>query len=148
MRWRRVARVNAYRTTSEAETIALGRKLARTLPARAVVLLIGNLGAGKTTIAKGIVEGLGAAAPDEVSSPTFTLVHEYGGGRVYHIDLYRIEVPREMATLGLEEIFERDAVALVEWGERFPQWMPEERIEIRLRAAGDNEREIEVTSLP
>ena len=148
MRWRRVARVNAYRTTSEAETIALGRELARTLPARAVVLLIGNLGAGKTTIAKGIVEGLGAAAPDEVSSPTFTLVHEYGGGRVYHIDLYRIEVPREMATLGLEEIFERDAVALVEWGERFPQWMPEERIEIRLRAAGDDEREIEVTSLP
>jgi tRNA threonylcarbamoyladenosine biosynthesis protein TsaE len=136
-----------YRTASEAETIALGRELARTFPRRAAVLLIGNLGAGKTTLAKGIVEGLGAADPDEVSSPTFTLIHEYGGGRVYHIDLYRIEEPREVATLGLDEIFEREAVVLVEWGERFPQLMPEQRIEIRLRASGDDEREIEVRSL-
>jgi tRNA threonylcarbamoyladenosine biosynthesis protein TsaE len=137
-----------YRTASEAETIALGRELARAFPRRAAVLLIGNLGAGKTTLAKGIVEGLGAADPDEVSSPTFTLIHEYGGGRVYHIDLYRIEEPREVATLGLDEIFEREAVVLVEWGERFPQLMPDERIEIRLRASGDDEREIEVRSLP
>jgi tRNA threonylcarbamoyladenosine biosynthesis protein TsaE len=136
-----------YRTSSAAETITLGRKLARTFPRRVAVLLIGNLGAGKTTLAKGIVEGLGAADPDEVSSPTFTLIHEYGGGRVYHIDLYRLEEPREVATLGLDEIFEREAVTLVEWGERFPQLMPERRIEIRLRASGDDEREIEVRSL-
>jgi tRNA threonylcarbamoyladenosine biosynthesis protein TsaE len=137
-----------YRTASESETIALGHELARTFPRHAAVLLIGNLGAGKTTLAKGIVEGLGVADPDEVSSPTFTLIQEYGGGRVYHIDLYRIEEPREVATLGLDEIFEREAVVLVEWGERFPQLMPEQRIEIRLRASGDDEREIEVRSLP
>src|SRR5438270_6852743 len=108
-----------YKTSSEAETIALGTRLARTLPARAVVLLIGNLGAGKTPLAKGIVQGLGAAAPDEVSSPTFTLIHESGQGRVYHIDLYRLEEPRQVATLGLEELFDRQAVVLIEWGERF-----------------------------
>ena len=78
-------------THSEEETIELGRVLARRLPSRAVVLLIGNLGAGKTTLAKGIVSGLGAAPPEEVSSPTFTLIHEYGEGRVYHVDLYRLE---------------------------------------------------------
>ena len=137
-----------YRTASASDTIALGRELASSLPAQAVVLLIGNLGAGKTTLAKGIVEGLAAATPDEVSSPTFTLIHEYGGGRVYHIDLYRLEEPREVATLGLDEIFEREAVVLIEWGERFPRLMPDRRIEIRLRAAGDDAREIEVRSLP
>lgn len=138
----------AYRTASEAETIALGERLAGELPARGVVLLIGNLGAGKTTLAKGIVAGLHAAPPDEVSSPTFTLIHEYGDGKVYHIDLYRLEEPREVATLGLEELFERDAVILIEWGERFPRMMPAERTEIRIRATPDDEREIEVTTLP
>ncbi len=134
----------AYRTASEAETIALGERLARDLPPRGAVLLIGNLGAGKTTLAKGIVEGLGAAPPEEVASPTFTLIHEYGGGRVYHIDLYRLEEAREAATLGLEEIFERDAIVLIEWGERFPQLLPKERIEVDLRAVEDDTREIEV----
>ncbi len=133
-----------YRTVSEAETIALGERLARELPPRGVVLLIGNLGAGKTTLAKGIVNGLGAAAPDEVSSPTFTLIHEYGEGRVYHVDLYRLDEPREVATLGLEEIFERDGLVLIEWGERFPRLLPANRTEIRIRSVGDEEREIEV----
>jgi tRNA threonylcarbamoyladenosine biosynthesis protein TsaE len=133
-----------YRTTSEAETVDLGVRLAGAFPARAVILLIGNLGAGKTTLAKGIVKGLGAADPDEVSSPTFTLIHEYGAGRVYHIDLYRLDEPREVATLGLEELFDRDAVVLIEWGERFPQLMPADRIEIRIRAGEDDTREIEV----
>jgi tRNA threonylcarbamoyladenosine biosynthesis protein TsaE len=122
----------------------LGVQLAHALPSRAVVLLIGNLGAGKTTLAKGIVQGLGAASPDEVSSPTFTLIHEYGEGRVYHIDLYRLEEPREVATLGLEELFDRDAVVLIEWGERFPQLMPDDRVEIHIRATEDDSREIEV----
>ena len=133
-----------YRTASEAETIALGERLAGELRP-GVVLLIGNLGAGKTTLAKGIVSGLGAAGADDVASPTFTLIHEYGGGRVYHVDLYRLEKAREVATLGLEELFERDALVLIEWGERFPQFLPESRTEIRMRAVGDEEREIEVT---
>ena len=136
-----------YRTASEAETIALGERLARELPPRGVVLLIGNLGAGKTTLAKGIVNGLGAAAPNEVSSPTFTLIHEYGEGRVYHVDLYRLDEAREVATLGLEEIFERDGLVLIEWGERFPRLLPANRMEIRIRSVGDEEREIEVTQL-
>ena len=137
-----------YRTASEEETIRLGGELARALPPRRTVLLIGNLGAGKTTLAKGIVRGLGAAEPDEVSSPTFTLIHEYGTtGRVYHIDLYRLDEAREVATLGLDDIFDREAVVLVEWGERFPKLMPPERTEIRIRATGENEREIEVTEI-
>ena len=121
-------------THSEEETIELGRQIARELPRRAVVLLIGNLGAGKTTLAKGIVSGLGAAMADEVTSPTFTLIHEYGAGSVYHVDLYRLDTPAQVATLGLEEILDREAVVLVEWGERFPDLWPRERIEIRLRA--------------
>ncbi|MGD0014345.1 MAG: tRNA (adenosine(37)-N6)-threonylcarbamoyltransferase complex ATPase subunit type 1 TsaE [Bryobacteraceae bacterium] len=105
----------------------------------------GQLGAGKTTLAKGIVKGLGAAAPEEVSSPTFTLVHEYGAGpRVYHIDLYRIENARDLATLGLDELLERDAAVLVEWGERFPALWPPGRLEIRLEHAGEEVREIRI----
>jgi tRNA threonylcarbamoyladenosine biosynthesis protein TsaE len=134
----------SFTTSSELETIALGDRIARALPSNAIVLLIGNLGAGKTTLAKGIVQGLGAATPDEVSSPTFTLIHEYGGGRVYHIDLYRLEEEREVATLGLDELFDRDAVVLIEWGERFPRLLPAERMEIRIRAAENDTREIEI----
>ena len=132
-----------YHTGSEEETIALGEKLAADLPPKAVVLLIGQLGAGKTTLAKGIVQGLGAASPNDVSSPTFTLIHEYSAA-VLHIDLYRLDTPAQVATLGLDEIFDRRAVVLIEWGERFPELMPEERIEIRLRATGECEREIAV----
>jgi tRNA threonylcarbamoyladenosine biosynthesis protein TsaE len=139
--------MTVYRTRSEAETIALGERIGCQLPPRRTVLLIGNLGAGKTTLAKGIVHGLAAAEPEEVSSPTFTLVHEYSGGRVYHIDLYRLEALHEVATLGLDEIFDREAVVLIEWGERFPQILPPERTEIRIRALGEDEREIEVDEL-
>jgi tRNA threonylcarbamoyladenosine biosynthesis protein TsaE len=147
-----------FETNSEEETIDLGRRIAASLPSSAVILLIGNLGAGKTTLAKGIVSGLGAAEPDEVSSPTFTLIHEHGiheygtheygevakGARVYHIDLYRLDRAEQVATLGLDEIFDRDAVVLIEWGERFPQLMPAGRIEIRLTALDDDRRKIEV----
>jgi tRNA threonylcarbamoyladenosine biosynthesis protein TsaE len=134
-----------FHTQSEDETIALGRMLAAELPAKALVLLIGNLGAGKTTLTKGIVQGLGAAEPAEVSSPTFTLIHEYGPS-VYHVDLYRLDRPEQVATLGLEEIFDRRAVVLVEWGEKFLEMMPEDRVEIRLRATGENSREIVIAS--
>jgi tRNA threonylcarbamoyladenosine biosynthesis protein TsaE len=137
--------VPTYRTANEDETVALGERLAGELPGRGVVLLIGNLGAGKTTLAKGIVRGRGAAEHDDVSSPTFTLIHEYGPpGSVYHIDLYRLEEARQVATLGLEEIFDRDALVLIEWGERFPQLMPAERTEIYIRPRQNDEREIEV----
>ena len=133
-----------YRTATEEATIALGERLASQLPRKGVALLIGKLGAGKTTLAKGIVKGLGAAEPDDVTSPTFTLIHEYGGGRVYHVDLYRLDEPRQVATLGLDDLFDRDALVLVEWGERFPQLLPAERTEIRIRALESDEREIEV----
>jgi tRNA threonylcarbamoyladenosine biosynthesis protein TsaE len=145
--------VPTYRTASEEATIALGEQLATALPSQRVVLLIGNLGAGKTTLAKGMVRGLGAAEPEDVSSPTFTLIHEYGTeGRVYHVDLYRLDEPSEVATLGLDEIFDRDAVVLIEWGERFPQLLPAERTEIRIRTiandeGSNDEREIEVREL-
>jgi tRNA threonylcarbamoyladenosine biosynthesis protein TsaE len=146
--------VLTYRTASEEETVALGERLAGELSSRAVVLLTGNLGAGKTTLAKGIVKGLGAAEPDEVSSPTFTLIHEYplrdpkGSGErtnVYHVDLYRLDRSSEAATLGIEELLEKDAVVLVEWGERFPALWPAERIEIRIEPRGGDQREITVT---
>ncbi len=131
--------MRVFETASEEETIALGADLAHQLPPRAVVLLIGNLGAGKTTLAKGIAKGLGAAAPDEVSSPTFTLIHEYGP-RLYHIDLYRIDDARQLRTLGLEELLDRDAILLVEWGERFPHLWPADRIEIHLESHDDTHR--------
>jgi tRNA threonylcarbamoyladenosine biosynthesis protein TsaE len=124
--------VKSFETRSEEETIALGRRIASGLPQRVIVLLIGNLGAGKTTLAKGIISGLGAAEPEEVASPTFTLIHEYGNGRVYHVDLYRLDTPAQVATLGLEEIFDRNAVVLIEWGEKFRELMPAHRIEIAL----------------
>jgi tRNA threonylcarbamoyladenosine biosynthesis protein TsaE len=130
--------VKSYSTHSEEETIELGKRLAHQLPPHAVVLLIGNLGAGKTALSKGILTGLGVATPEEVTSPTFTLIHDYG--RAFHIDLYRLETAKEVAGLGLDDLFDRDAVVLIEWGERFPQLMPEDRLEIRIEASGDDRR--------
>ncbi|MGA3259228.1 MAG: tRNA (adenosine(37)-N6)-threonylcarbamoyltransferase complex ATPase subunit type 1 TsaE [Bryobacteraceae bacterium] len=135
-----------FRASTEAETIALGERLAAKLP-RGVVLLIGNLGAGKTTLAKGIAYGLGAALPDDVSSPTFTLIHEYGHGLVYHVDLYRLEESREVEGLGLDDIIDSGALVLIEWGERFPELFPPPRTEIHLRALPDDTREIELRRL-
>jgi tRNA threonylcarbamoyladenosine biosynthesis protein TsaE len=138
--------VPLFRSSTEAETIALGERLAAKLP-RGVVLLIGNLGAGKTTLAKGIAYGLGAALPDDVSSPTFTLIHEYGHGLVYHVDLYRLEESREVEGLGLDDIIDSGALVLIEWGERFPELFPPPRTEIHLRALPDDTREIELRRL-
>ncbi|MCL6544791.1 MAG: tRNA (adenosine(37)-N6)-threonylcarbamoyltransferase complex ATPase subunit type 1 TsaE [Bryobacteraceae bacterium] len=136
---------SVVRTRSEEETIELGRRIAERLPRPAVVLLIGELGSGKTTLAKGIIQGLAAADPEEVSSPTYTLIHEFGdGARVYHIDLYRIDSAAEVLALGLDDLLNSNAVLLVEWGERFPQLWPEDRIEIRLRWLEENTREIEI----
>ena len=132
-----------FETNSDEETRTLGGRLAGMLPERGVVLLIGELGAGKTTLTKGIVEALGVAPADEVSSPTFTLIHEYGHPvRVYHVDLYRLDTSQEARRVGLEELFERPALTLIEWGERFPELMPKERAEIRIEHAGDDRRTI------
>ncbi len=143
--------MSVYKTSSAEETVELGRTIARWLPKKACVLLIGNLGAGKTTLAKGIIHGLAAAEPEEVVSPTFTLIHEYGEGRVYHIDLYRLDRSEQVATLGLDDIFDRQSVVLVEWGERFPALMPQQRIEIRLSAIpssnNSEERQVETKSI-
>jgi tRNA threonylcarbamoyladenosine biosynthesis protein TsaE len=140
--------VPQFKTRSDEETRTLGRKLAEALPPRGLVLLIGDLGAGKTTLAQGIVEGLGAAHQDEVSSPTYTLVHEYGEPvRVYHIDLYRLDSVEQVRGVGYEEILERDALVLVEWGERFPSLLPEKRVEIRLQTVDGDTREISIVGL-
>ena len=137
-----------FETCSDEETREVGRQLAGLLPRQAAVLLIGNLGAGKTTLAKGIVEGRGAASADEVSSPTFTLIHEYGDPvAIYHVDLYRLDTAEEVRHLGLEDLFETDALVLIEWGERFPELLPVKRIEIRIADEGEDGRRIEVTSL-
>jgi len=110
-----------YTTHSERETAAVGRDLARTLAAGSVVLLSGDLGAGKTAFVKGLAEGLGVDA-GEVSSPTFTLIQEYRGGRLtlFHVDLYRLSDPREIDDLGLEEIA-ADGVLAIEWAEKLPR---------------------------
>jgi tRNA threonylcarbamoyladenosine biosynthesis protein TsaE len=137
-----------FQTRSEEETIALGAALAGRFPHKAVVLLIGELGAGKTTLAKGIAQGLGAARPEEVASPTFTLIHEFGQGpALYHVDFYRLESPGEVIALGFDEILDRDAVVLIEWGERFPELMPARRVEIRIDAQADDSRKFTVTAL-
>jgi tRNA threonylcarbamoyladenosine biosynthesis protein TsaE len=124
-----------YTTNSEDETIALGSSLAPTL--KGVVLLIGNLGAGKTTMVKGI------SGSPEVSSPTFTLIHDYGN--CYHIDLYRLETEREVEALGIDELIDHGKPVLIEWGERFPRLFPPPVIEIRLEHAGDDARRITVS---
>ncbi len=128
-----------FTTATEEETIALGADLAPKL--HGVVLLIGNLGAGKTTLAKGIVEGLHAARQEEVCSPTFTLIHQYGDpAPVYHIDLYRLETEREVESLGLDDLYATGRLVLIEWGERFPRLMPLPRMEIEISAREDESR--------
>ncbi len=140
--------VREFETHSDEETQAAGREIAALLPKQAVVLLIGDLGAGKTTLTKGIVEGRRAAPADEVSSPTFTLIHEYGEPvSVYHADLYRLETAEQARRLGLEELFDRSALVIVEWGERFPELFPDERFEIRLSHQGEDRRRIICSAL-
>lgn len=135
----------SFLTRSEEETIAAGREIAKRLRAPALVFLIGELGAGKTTLAKGIVSGLGAARPEDVSSPTFTLIHEYGRNpKVFHVDLYRLDRVPELETLGLGDLWDQDSIVLIEWGEKFAAQLPPERVEIRLEYAGEKERRITV----
>jgi len=132
-------------THSPDETLAFGRELAALLKPPGLVLLEGDLGSGKTVLTKGIVAGLGAAPESEVTSPTFALVHEYSGERrVYHLDLYRIEGPHDLATLGLDEMLAQDATVIVEWGEKLGPHAPAPRFEIHLEHGGESERHIVV----
>ncbi len=134
-----------FETHSDEETRELGRRLGTELPQAGLVLLIGDLGAGKTTLTKGIAEGRGAAAAREVSSPTFTLIHEYGAPvNIYHLDLYRLDTVEQVEGLGLGEILDSPALVIMEWAERFPALLPAERIEIRLQHRGGDDRLISV----
>ncbi len=150
--------IAGYTTQSAEETMALGRELAATLPS-GIVLLRGDLGAGKTTLVKGIAEALGAATPEEVTSPTFTLVHEYMGGSrpLYHLDLYRLDHERELLPLGIDEMESADTLLLIEWGEKFPRLVARAWGEVHIahgaelhsgntaEAATENTRRITVT---
>jgi len=133
-------------THSAEETTNLGRKLAAELKPGSIVLLSGDLGAGKTTLVKGIAEGFQAAEADRVTSPTFTLIHEYRGPQVtvYHIDLYRIDTPRELDTLALDDLMEANSILLIEWGEKFERFRRERDVEIAIEHRGGDERVVTI----
>jgi tRNA threonylcarbamoyladenosine biosynthesis protein TsaE len=136
-------------THSPEETIAFGRTLVELLTPPKLVLLRGDLGAGKTTLVKGIAAAFEAANEEDVTSPTFTLVHEHRGPRVnlYHVDLYRIDTQRELETLGLDDLqSEHDSILLIEWGEKFPRFVRERNVEISLERDGESVRRIRIIS--
>ena len=129
-------------TDSPESTRALGRRLGARLEPGDVVALAGDLGAGKTHLAKGVAAGLGLD-PEAVTSPTFTIVQEHGDGALLHLDLYRIESPHELDRLGLGELLDSDAIALVEWPERGADWLPERTLWLRITHLGGDRRRIE-----
>jgi tRNA threonylcarbamoyladenosine biosynthesis protein TsaE len=135
-------------THSEQETIAFGRTLAELLAPPKLVLLRGDLGAGKTTLVKGIASAFGAASEEDVTSPTFTLVHEYRGplATLYHIDLYRVDTLRQLETLGLDDLITQNSILLIEWGEKFPRFVQERDVEIALARINEQSRRIHVIS--
>ena len=135
-------------THSPEETIVFGRSLAAELSPPLIVLLGGDLGAGKTTLVKGIAEGFRAARAEDVTSPTFTLVHEYRGPHttLYHIDLYRIDTERDLETLGLDDLLAPNSILLIEWGEKFPSLQRDQNLEIRLERVGETRRRIQRTT--
>ena len=130
-------------THSAEETIALGRTLAAMLTPPKLVLLRGDLGAGKTTLVKGIAEAFHAASAEDVTSPTFTLVHEYRGpeASLFHIDLYRIDTPRQLETLGLDDLISNNSILLIEWGEKFARFERERDVEIALERLPSTEND-------
>lgn len=132
---------------SPEETRTLGEKLAARLAPGDVVILEGELGAGKSELARGIARGLGVT--ETVTSPSFTILNVYESGRcpLYHFDWYRLESAEELFELGLEEYLGGDGIAVVEWAEKCPEALPEKTIRIRLEATGDEERRIEAEEL-
>ena len=147
---------HVFTTHSSEETILLGRELAKLLVPPKVLVLRGDLGAGKTTLVKGIAAAIGAADPEEVTSPTFTLIHEYAGSSVereslgagvllYHLDLYRIEGQRQLDTLGIEELMTPLSLVVIEWGEKFPSVVNRSDGEIAIQTLQGDERKITLT---
>jgi tRNA threonylcarbamoyladenosine biosynthesis protein TsaE len=134
-------------THSAEETIAFGRTLKRVLAPPKLVLLRGDLGAGKTTLIKGIASAFEAASEEDVTSPTFTLVHEYRGpiANLYHIDLYRVDTPRQLETLGLDDLIAEDSILLIEWGEKFPRFVRDRDVEISIDRLGEFDRRIRIS---
>ena len=144
-------RIHEFTTKSGADTIEVGRKLARLLKAPQLLILRGELGTGKTTLVKGIAQALDAAEADEVTSPTFTLIHEYDGAldgkpvKLFHLDVYRLEGERQLETLGIDELLTPDALVLVEWGDKFKSIRKKATGEIAISSAGGDARKITVT---
>ena len=153
-------------THSSEETIAKGREIAANLRSPVIVMLSGELGSGKTTLTKGIISGLGAAREEEVTSPTFTLVHVFHTGtqasfpagadvnkqgppscKVYHVDLYRIENFTDLESLGLEDALAEQAIVIIEWPDRFTFRTDWPRVDIRLEHAGGDSRRIAISGL-
>jgi tRNA threonylcarbamoyladenosine biosynthesis protein TsaE len=137
-----------FTTHSAEETTELGRRLAADLNPGSIVLLRGDLGAGKTTMVKGIAEGFQAAKAEDVTSPTFTLIHEYRGPAVtlFHIDLYRIDTQRELDTLALDDLMTPQSILLIEWGEKFARFAKERDAEIAIENRGADDRFITIKS--
>ena len=140
--------MKTFTTRSAGETTVLGRQLAAQFKAGTLVLLRGDLGAGKTTLVKGIAEGFSAARAEDVTSPTFTLIHEYRGpeATLYHIDLYRIDTQRELDTLALDDLMTARSILLIEWGEKFERFARERDVEIAIEHKGGDQRLITVQS--
>jgi tRNA threonylcarbamoyladenosine biosynthesis protein TsaE len=144
-------RIHEFITQSGLDTVEVGRKLARLLKPPQLLILRGDLGTGKTTLVKGIAQALDAAEPDEVTSPTFTLLHEYDGSldgkqvKLFHLDVYRLEGERQLETLGLDELLTPGALVLVEWGEKFKSIRKKATGEIAITAEGGDARKITVT---
>jgi tRNA threonylcarbamoyladenosine biosynthesis protein TsaE len=136
--------MKTFQTHSAEETTELGRRLAADLKPGTIVLLRGDLGAGKTTMVKGIAEGFQAAKAEDVTSPTFTLIHEYRGPAVtlYHIDLYRIDTQRELDTLALDDLMTPQSILLIEWGEKFERFAKERDVEIAIEHQGGDDRRV------
>jgi tRNA threonylcarbamoyladenosine biosynthesis protein TsaE len=140
--------MKTFTTHSAEETTELGRKLAAEIKPGSVVLLRGELGAGKTTLAKGIAEGFKAAEAAAVTSPTFTLIHEYRGpgATIYHIDLYRIDTRRELDTLALDDLMDGSGILLIEWGEKFERFRRERDVEIAIEHKGGDDRLVRLSN--
>ena len=140
--------MKSFTTHSAEETTEVGHRLATELKPGSIVLLRGDLGAGKTTMVKGIAEGFHAAEAEEVTSPTFTLIHEYRGPEVtlYHIDLYRIDTQRELDTLALDDLMTPQTILLIEWGEKFTRFAKERDVEIAIEHRGGDDRVVTVKS--
>ena len=135
-------------TQSPEETVALGRRIGRAARVGDCLALVGELGSGKTHFAKGVAEGLGAAAAREVTSPSFVLCREYLDGRLpfYHLDAYRLAGARDLEGIGAEEMLEGDGVAALEWADRAPEILPKDHLAIRFEVTGDSTRRLAFTS--